>query len=232
MSPTPPVNPIRAGLAIFAKELRCEWRTRVSLNALLLFSFAVLILVGYAVGPARISPEDRPTVHAVLLWLILFFTAMTGLSRTFVREEESGSALALRLTAEPGAVLLGKLLFNTALQFAVTCLVVPLFLGLMSFSIEDWGLFLGCILLGTFGIAIASTFTAAIVAKATTKGALFAVLAIPLLLPPLIAAVVGTQLAATQDAAAAGRNALRVLLSYDGVLTTASFFLFPAVFDE
>ena len=65
----------------------------IAVNALFLFAFAVLVLVGYAVGPTRLAPEDRPTVNAVLLWIVIFFSAMTGLSRVFVKEEEAGTAV-------------------------------------------------------------------------------------------------------------------------------------------
>ena len=143
---------LRAAAAVFVKDLRTEWRTRVALNALLLFAFSVLILVGYAVGPTRLSIEDRPVVNSVLLWIVLFFSAMTGLSRAFVNEEETGTALALRLSAPPSAVFLGKLLSNLALLGVVMAFVVPLFLGLMSFGIASPGLFLAlCGLLGFTG---------------------------------------------------------------------------------
>ncbi|MEO6326658.1 MAG: heme exporter protein CcmB [Thermoanaerobaculia bacterium] len=218
--------------AVFLKDVRSEWRTRVSLSSLCLFAFAVLVLIGYAVGPARLSPEDRPTVHSVLLWIVLFFSAMTGLARAFVKEEEVGTADALRLTAQPAAILLGKLMANFVLLTAVTAFVVPLFLGMMSFEIKNVWLFLVLLLFGIFGLASASTFVAAIVAKASAKGTLFAVLATPLLLPPLVAAVSGTQIAATHAEFSAGFDLLRLLLSYDGVVTTAAFLLFDTVFRE
>lgn len=219
-------------IAILGKDLRTEWRTRVATSTLLLFAFAVLILVGYAVGPAAISPEDRPIVHSVLLWIVIFFAAMTGLARVFVKEEESGTAPALRLTASPEAVFLGKLLANMVLLFLVLAMIVPLYIGMMSFRLENASLFLCVLTLGALGLASASTFTAAIVSKASAKGALFAVLATPLLLPPLVASVAGTRLAATDPSFSAGMDVIKLLIAYDGVMTTASFFLFDAVFRE
>lgn len=223
---------LRAAAAVFVKDLRSEWRTRVALNALLLFAFSVLVLVGYAVGPTRLAPEDRPVVNSVLLWVVLFFSAMTGLARAFVHEEEGGTASALRLSAPPAAVFLGKLLANLALLVVVTALVVPLFLALMSFGIAAPGLFLATLVLGAVGLASASTFVAAIVAKTAAKGALFAVLATPLLLPPLVAAVTATRVAATEPDLSAGLEALKLLLAYDGLVTTAAFLLFDAVWRE
>ena len=223
---------LRAAAAVFLKDLRTEWRTRVAINALLLFAFSVLVLVGYAVGPTRLTLEDRPVVNSVLLWIVLFFSAMTGLSRAFVNEEETGTAAALRLTAPPASVFLGKLLANLALLAVVMTVVVPLFLALMSFGIAAPGLFLAVLALGGVGIAAASTFIAAIVSKTAAKGALFAVLATPLLLPPLVAAVTGTQIAATEPELATGLDAVRLLFAYDGLMVTASFLLFDAVWRE
>lgn len=223
---------LRAAAAVFVKDLRSEWRTRVALNALLLFAFSVLVLVGYAVGPTRLALEDRPVVNSVLLWIVLFFSAMTGLSRAFVHEEEAGTAAALRLSAPPAAVLLGKLLANLALLGVVMAFVVPLFLALMSFGIASPGLFLAVLALGAVGLASASTFIAAIVAKTAAKGALFAVLATPLLLPPLVAAVTATRVAATEPDLAAGLDAVRLLFAYDGLMVTVSFLLFDAVWRE
>ena len=223
---------LAAAEAIFRKDVVSEWRTRVSTNALLLFAFAVLVLVGYAVGPASLSPEDRPTVHSVLLWIVLFFSAMTGLARVFVKEEDSGTAAALRLSAPPPAVLLGKLLANLALLAVVTAFVVPLFLAMMSFRIEGPALFILLLVLGNVGLASACTFTAAIVAKASAKGTMFAVLAVPLLLPPLVGAVMGTRVAATEAELSAGLDFVKLLVAYDGVVTTAAFLLFDAVWRE
>jgi heme exporter protein B len=230
MTAAPPV--LAGARAVLAKDLRTEWRTRVALSALFLFAFAVLVLVGYAVGPTRLSPEDRPTVNSVLLWIVLFFSAMTGLARVFVREEETGTAAALRLRAAPHAVFLGKLLANVLILFVLALFVVPVFLGMMSFDIRCPELLVALLLLGGLGLASASTFVAAIVAKASAKSTLFAVLATPLLLPPLVAAVMGTRVAATQTDLAGGVDYLKLLFAYDGVITTAAFLLFEAVWRD
>ncbi len=157
---------------------------------------------------------------------------MTGLSRSFVSEEEGGTAAPLRLTAPPAAVLLGKVLSNLVLLGVVSAFVVPLFLALMSFEIAGVPLFLAVLLFGGIGLGAASTFVAAIVAKTAAKGALFAVLATPLLLPPLVAAVTGTRIAATDPALSAGADVIRLLVAYDGVMLTAAFLLFDAVWRE
>jgi len=61
--------------------------TRVALNALGLFALTVLAAVSYTVGPYRITAEDRPFLLAVLLWIVIFFAALAGLDRSFVKED-------------------------------------------------------------------------------------------------------------------------------------------------
>ena len=57
----------------------------------------------------------EPEVQAGLLWAVLLFAALVGLSRAFVKEEESGTVHLLRLSCPAQAVLWGKAAFNLAL---------------------------------------------------------------------------------------------------------------------
>jgi hypothetical protein len=86
-----------------------------------------LALVSFAIGPIGVPPEARGAVTSALLWIILFFSAATGLPRAYVREEETGTALALRRVASAPIVLAGKTLFNFALFLAIAVVAVPAF---------------------------------------------------------------------------------------------------------
>ena len=92
-------------LAVLAKELTAELRSRVALNAIGLFGLTTLIAVAYQIGPYQIQEQDRPHLLSALLWIILFFAATSGLSRVFVKEEDAHTAKTLRLAARPLAVL-------------------------------------------------------------------------------------------------------------------------------
>ncbi len=45
--------------AIFAKEWRCELRTRYALNTIGLFAFTTVVVVSMTLGPAGVSPGRR-----------------------------------------------------------------------------------------------------------------------------------------------------------------------------
>jgi len=217
--------------AVAAKDLRAEFRTRVALNSLALFALTTLAAVSYTIGPYRLSTEDRPFLLSVLLWIVIFFAALAGLDRSFVKEEESHTAPLLRLAAAPTVVWAGKLLYNLVLILALMAMLAPLFCVLMGFEIAMPWRFAAVLAAGGFGLAVTTTIIAAIIAQALTKGALFSVLSLPLLLPLLIFLIQGTTAVATGDLATY-TNSLRAVLSMAGVMTVVSALLFPVVWND
>lgn len=218
-------------LAIAAKDLRTEFRTRVALNALGLFALTVLAAVSYTVGPYRIAAEDRPFLLAVLLWIVIFFAALAGLDRSFVKEEEGHTAPLLRLAASPTAVWLGKLGFNLILIYLLMAILVPLYCILMGYTIVAVGGFVLILVFGGFALAVITTIVAAIIAQALTRGALFSVLSLPLLLPLLIFLIQGTT-GAAEGSTETISNALRAVVSMGGIMTVVSALLFPIVWTD
>ena len=217
--------------AVFRKDLQVELRTRYALGAVLLFAVTTLIAVSAALSAATVKSE----VKAALLWIVLLFAALSGLSRVFVREEEAGTAPLLRLTAPATAVYAGKWLFNIALVFAVELVSVPLFLVVLPPNVVNFGLLFGVLFLGGIGLAGASTFVAALIAQASSgKSALFFIVAFPILLPLLLIAVQGTVGAFDAIAVhgARSRSDLGELAIYSLVMTTASFLLFEYVWHD
>ena len=213
---------VRSAAAVLRKDLLVEFRTRAALNALLLFAVSSLVVVSFTIGADALARETK----AAFLWIVLFFSAMVGLSRSFVREEETKTADALRLAAPPEAVFVGKLLANLATLALVEVVVLPLFFGLLMAECRNWPLFLLAAALGTLGVAAGATICAALVAKASSGGALYAVLCLPILLPVLISAVNATAAALTGAPWAQAAGDLRILLSYSGIVVTASLMLF------
>ena len=221
----------RCAGAVLRKDVQAEWRTRYGVGAAALFAVTTLTAVSAAVSGSLVKSD----VKAALLWVILLFAALSGLSRAFVREEEAGTANALRLSAPASAVLAGKVLFNITLTLVVEGVSVPLFLVVLPPQTVHWGVFAGALLLGGVGLAAVATFVAALVAQASAgKSALFFVVAFPVLLPLLLMAVQATigafDLLPSHHARALAD--LKLLAAYGVVMTTLSFMLFDAVWHD
>ncbi|MBW8878310.1 MAG: heme exporter protein CcmB [Acidobacteria bacterium] len=214
--------------AVFAKEWRCELRTRYALNTLGLFAFTTLVVVSVSLGPLGVSLSQGTAVLPVLLWVILLFSVAAGLPRAFVQEEETQTAIALRLAATPSALFCGKLVYGLTLVLALEALITPVYVAVTSLKVVSPGLLAGTLIAGGYGLAAGSTLVAAIIAQARSKGTLFSVLAFPVLLPLLLLAVELSRSAVAGDPAGV---ALPQLLLYDASVTVVGLMLFPAVWN-
>jgi len=210
---------------VFLKDLHLEFRTRYAMNAILMFAITTLTAISFSLGPVRLRSE----ILAPLLWIILFFSAMSGLSHIFVREEEQQTADTLRLVTTPNTVFLGKWFFNVLLLFALELIIIPLFFAMMNLSVESVGLFFLFLVLGSIGLASVSTLIAAIISQASARGALFAVLSFPIALPILISAIHGTRLSMDGTTFSNCISDLQVLFSFSVVIITLSLILFEFI---
>jgi heme exporter protein B len=169
---------------------------------------------------------------AALFWVIMFFSAMSGLAQAFIREEEAGTSLALKLTADPDSIYIGKLLFNFTLLLAMTAIVAPLFFVFTDAPTDNLIKFVIVLALGVVGLCGATTLVAAIIAKASVKGALFSVLSFPILMPLLITLVSASEKIFLGAAFGEISAELQFLLAYAVVMITASILLFKFVWQE
>ena len=211
--------------AILRKECRSEWRTRYGLNAALLFAVTTLTSVSFAVG--RLS--DRTDLLAALLWVVLLFAALSSLSHAFVREVEGHTLTLLRLVASPTAIALGKLLFNIVFLGVIEAVTVPLYLALMGAPPPRWGAFLALLGLGSLALAAAATLIGAVISQTRGRGALFAGVSLPIMLPVLAATVSGTRAQWVGGPIAAEA---RLLGAYCAALLAASLLLYDHLWED
>ena len=222
------LDSINKGIIVFRKDMRLEFRTRYALNAIFMFAVTTVVAISMTIGPV----ELRSFIAAPLLWVVLFFAAMSGLAHIFIREEEQQTADMLRLVAPPTAVWFGKWLFNVCLMFALEIVIVPLFAVFINFDVQNLAILIPILIFGTIGLASASTILAAIVSQASARGALFAVLSFPITLPVMVFAINGTRLALDGAAFSDCISDLQVLISFSVIIITISVMVFEFVWSE
>ncbi len=220
---------LQSSYHIFVKEFISEFRTRYALNALLMFVVTTLSIILFSIG------HDSPTQEILsgTLWIVIFFSAMSGLSRTFVAEEERGTSLTLRLLTDSTSVYTGKLIYNFILIFVLSIIIAIAYLLLIKeFSVKTYSIFWLTIILGSAGLASASTILAAIIAKANTKGTLFPVLAFPILLPLLLTCINATKLSVDGAFFSEAIKEFQILISFAIVMVTTSLLVFDFVWKD
>ncbi|HQY20285.1 MAG TPA: heme exporter protein CcmB [Ignavibacteria bacterium] len=219
---------LKNSFLVFKKDLSSELRTRYVINSLLMFVLVTISIIKFALGDEKVDNE----ILTGLLWIAIFFTSVSGLSRTFVKEEEKETSTALKLSTGTDSVIIGKLFFNLILTFALNLLILILFILITEYQIKNLSGFLVVIVLGNLGLVSASTIIAAIISKANSKGTLYPVLSFPILLPLLITVINATKLASLGVETDKLFGEIQILVSYFVVVTVTSLMLFKFIWED
>ena len=217
-------------MAVFEKDTKSELRSRYAISAVILFilTTTTILLIGTK------GEDIRTGLASGLIWVVMFFSSMMGLSRVFVSEEERGTGFLLQLSVSSASVYFGKLIYNVLLSLVLNTLAVILFfLFITNMEIKFFDIFIMSHILGSIGIAAASTIISAIIARANTKGALFPVLSFPILLPLLFIGIDATRIALEgADPAKNAGNDIQLMLAYCGIIISMSYILFDMVWRD
>ncbi len=215
--------------ALYLKDFRSEIRTRYAVNSLAMFVIVATSVILFSIGNETITQS----LTAGLFWVVIFFSAMSGLSRAFVSEEERGTSLTLQLLAAPSTIFSGKLLFNMVLVFCMNIVITILYSALFDgFAVRNLTLFIVSFFFGNAGLAIASTIIAAIISKAGAKGTLYPVLSFPILLPLILTSVQLTLMSFEGASFSDAKFELSIIICYDVIMLTASYLLFDFVWKD
>jgi heme exporter protein B len=217
-------------LAIAGKDLRLELRSRERLVSMLVFAVLVAVVFSFALDPA----VRAGTVAGAMLWVMVLFTGMLGLGRSFALEREQDAMTGILLApVDRGAVFLGKFLSNLVLLSAVELVAFPIFALFFRLAMGRvaGGLAL-VVLLATIGFMALGTLFSAMAAGTRMGETLLPVLLLPLLVPVVIFAAGATQrlLAGRPMTEIAGN--LKMLLAFDVVFLVVCTLAFGAVMEE
>jgi heme exporter protein B len=220
----------RAAAILLAKELRLEFRTRELLNATIVFALIVVVLFSFSFDPT--SAESR-RLGPGLLWIAFLFSGALMLHPSFGREQANQTLDALRMAPiSPFALLLGKMLANFLFLSAAEVVLVPVFAVLYNVALAGVvGRLALVIALGTLGLCITGTVFSAIAAHARMRELLLPLLLLPILAPPMIAAVEATTSVFALEPGL-DRSWLAILAGFDIVFLTASWLLSDFLLEE
>ncbi|MDR3237183.1 MAG: heme exporter protein CcmB [Spirochaetia bacterium] len=209
------------------KDIRVEFRNPSALGTAI--SFACIITLAVSIVSAGIP--FPPMIQAILLWIILFFSAMNALLHIFTREEEEHTALFLRLKISAESIYISKLIFNAAFFFFIEAVVCPVFIFFAGSSVKNPLLFVSTVIGGGLAIVSASTILSAMAAKAGGKGTLFTVISFPLLLPALLVSI-STTAVSIESQDFIEYNNVFFLFAFSAAIIAISLLLFKYIWIE
>jgi heme exporter protein B len=185
--------PMRTAVrALLRKELALELRAPQAVPAMALFSVTTLVVFHFALQRGVVDGD----LAAGVLWVTLLFAAMLGISRLFVADHEEGGLDGFLLApTDRTALLVAKASSLFAFLAALEIVAVPAFSLLLlgpSPSIGAYGQLAVLLVLADAGIALVGTLVGAIAVQTRTRDLIVPLMALPLLIPVVIAAAKGT----------------------------------------
>ena len=219
----------RAVIAIVAKDVAAELRSKETLSTLLIFALMIMVVFNFAF---ELRVQNVRQIAPGVLWVALIFSGVLALNRSFVVEREEGCIEGLRLTpVDRSVIYLGKFLGNTLFMLVAEACILPVFAVLFDVSILNPVLWL-IVVLGTIGFASVGTLFAAMAVNTRAREAMLPLLLFPIAVPVLIAATKATGQVLDGQPLSEVYSWLRLLLAFDIIFTVIALLGFEYVLEE
>jgi len=206
------------------KELLLEWRERYALNGILLYVVST-VMVCYLSFSVRQSALN-PLAWNALFWIILLFAATNAVAKSF-QQERYGRLLYYYTLASPEAIILSKIIYNTLLLSVISLMAMGVYSVLLGNPVQDIGLFVATLLLGSTGLAGTLTLVAGIASKVENGATLMAVLSFPIIVPLLLMLIKLSRNALDGLDFVSSYDELTVLCALNVMVVALSYLLFP-----
>lgn len=175
---------IRQAKILFLKEIKTEWRNRYALNGI------VVQLISSVFIASLCFQGIKPATWNALFWIILMFSAVNAIARSFI-QERPGRLLYYHSLVNPLAVLYSKMCFNALLSITISLVGFTVFSILL--GSPDWDIMRYGILVILFAVGLGFLFTtiSAIASKTKSGGIIMPLLSFPLIIPMILIGVSG-----------------------------------------
>ncbi len=215
-------------VAVVAKDLLLEWRTKDAVAAMLVFALLTLVTFNFALD---LRPEVMAAVGPGVLWVAVVFGSMLGPGRSFIREQEGGTLDGLLLAPlDRSALFLAKLAGNLLVMAVVEAVSLPAFIAL--FDVRGaLGPMALVLVAGTVGLGAVETLLAAVAAHTRAREVMLPVLLLPIIVPIVIGVVQATGLA-LGSTTAHDLPWLGLILAFDAMYLAAGIAVFEYVLEE
>jgi len=226
-TPTP-----AAVAALLRKELRVELRTLESVPAMALLSLTTFVLFHFGLDRSSLDGD----LAAGVLWVTLLFAAMLGVNRLFVADEEEGGFDAFLLApVDRTALLLAKATALLLYLIVVELVAIPAFALLLLGPPAGQALpdLLAPVVLADLGVAAVGTLVGALAVRTRARDLIGPLLALPLLVPVVLAAArATTPLLLTAGAHPMPARWLVTLALYDLVFGLIAYAVFDFLLED
>jgi heme exporter protein B len=220
---------LRKAWAVTIKDLRAEIRAKEIFSTMAAFSVLAVIILGLSFD-LRVPQAEM--VAPGVLWVVILFTGVLGLNRTFGAEVDRGSLPALLLApVDRSAIYFGKLAASLIFMLAAEVMIVPVILVIFNVNLLHPWILVG-LFLGSTGYVSVGTLFAALTASTRARESMLPILLLPVMVPVFVAGVGLTANILDGRPFAEFQRWLVILGVYDLIFLTIAFLVFDIIWEE
>lgn len=206
------------------KDIRIEWKSPQTFNALLLYILNVVMICYLGFG-LRVGQIGGLT-WVVLFWIMILFAATNAITKSFLQESDKRNLYYYTL-ANPLAVLIAKLIYNAFILIVVGGVGLVFYVLMLGNPILDMLLFSNVFVLGCISIANTLTMISAIASKTQQSLGMTVVLGFPIIIPTFLMLLKASKNALDGLAWTTTQDELMTLLAINMIVIIVSLVLFP-----
>lgn len=209
--------------SLFMLETRSAFRSKQMLGLGLSMALAFSVAIAFPLASEQVSPK----IVSALMWLVMFFSSSDQAYKTFLRDEERGTADQLRLRVSSGTVFLAKVASN-ALMLAVIGFASSILLSVwLKVEVSRLPAVAISVVCGSVGLAISQGAVGFLLGYGKGGGSFYPLVVMPVVLPSLVSLIIITS--SCIEGVAVPVNLVVVVCALSLAVLTAGIALLPHI---
>lgn len=202
------------------RDLRLEWKNKTVIGSSVIYLISVVFISLHA------FESIDPDVWNALFWMIMVFSSLTVVGRSFQNESQSLFKYHYHLV-KPEVIICSKLITNSLFCLLLGFVAYFIFSIFLGNEIQNQQTILIALILGATGLGCTFTLTSALSSRVNGNLVLTSILSLPLLLPLIIVIIRLTERAFVHYNFQQNLKLYTGLFLLNFIIATVSYILFP-----
>lgn len=207
---------------LIKKDIAVDWRQQNPITGILLY-LASTIFASFMAFQGFVNVE----VWNALFWIILLFTSMNAISKSFIQEERRTHYYFF--LSKPSEIIIAKLGYSFVYLVILSFISLIIYSTLLGNPIQNFPLFTANLLLGGLGLSSAFTMVSAIAFRTSNRSIMMAVLGFPVIIPILVLSISNSSKILEGYIWIQIQGNMVTLFSVDVIIIALTFILFPFI---
>jgi len=217
-------------LAILKKDIVIEFRTKESINSMVVFGLLMVVVFSFVFEP---SSDSKSEIVGGIFWVSIIFSSLLGLSKSMLNEISGGNFDAMLLApVDSTAIFFGKFITNMIFLTFLEIIILPLFTVFYDTNIVTHPLMILIIFLTTYAFALIGTLFSIISVTSKTREVMLPILLLPIMIPVLLASILSTNIFVVGSDISSSYIWIKLLAGFDIIFTAVIFAIFSFIVED